>query len=68
MFTSEFVIEGHFSCNACTKLVSNRIKKKISDITEISVEMDGKTKIEADHEVTKQELTEVLLGTEYSVL
>lgn len=66
MTTSEFTISG-LHCDSCLKLVPILLKE-ISGVTEVQISgLDGKVKIQADRQITSDEITKSLEGTDYRV-
>lgn len=55
------------TCRACQKLITKRILK-ISGVKNVEVELNGKTQIEADRNISQEEITQVLKGTEYKII
>ncbi len=55
------------TCSACQKLITKRIMK-IEGIKDVRVELNGKTEIDAERNISREEIMKVLEGTEYKII
>lgn len=55
------------TCSACQKLITKRIMK-IEGIKEVNVELNGKTEIDAQRNISQEEIMKALEGTEYKII
>lgn len=55
------------TCGACQKLITKRIMK-IEGIKDVRVELNGKTEIDAERNISREEIMKVLEGTEYKII
>lgn len=63
---STFQLTG-LHCESCKKITEKRVKK-IAGVTEAETHLDtGMLSIEADREISQQEVDKVLEGTDYKV-
>ncbi|MFA6160601.1 MAG: heavy metal-associated domain-containing protein [Patescibacteria group bacterium] len=66
MTTSEFTISG-LHCDSCLKLVP-MLLGEITGVTDVQISgLDGKVKIAADHQISADEVTKSLEGTDYKI-
>ncbi|MDD2785802.1 MAG: heavy-metal-associated domain-containing protein [Patescibacteria group bacterium] len=66
MTTSEFTISG-LHCDSCLKLVP-MLLGEINGVTDVQISgMDGMVKIAADHQISADEVTKSLEGTDYKI-
>lgn len=54
------------TCGACQKLITKRIMK-ISGVKNVKVELNGKTEIDSQRNISNEEIMKVLEGTEYKI-
>ncbi len=54
------------TCEGCVKMASKRIGK-IEGVTKVEVNLDGTTQIEAARAIGKDEISQALVDTHYSV-
>ena len=55
------------TCSACQRLITKRIMK-IAGVKKVNVELNGKTEIDAERDISKEEIMKVLEGTEYKII
>ncbi|MDD5083412.1 MAG: heavy-metal-associated domain-containing protein [Candidatus Moranbacteria bacterium] len=65
MNETTFKING-FHCEACVKLSTLKIKK-ISYVTEVTIQPDGASKVCASRVIARDEISEALDGLGYTV-
>lgn len=63
---SNFNLTG-LTCGACQKLISKRVMK-INGVENVDVQLNGKTTINANKQVSTEEIKKVLEGTQYKIL
>lgn len=64
--TTTFQLSG-LHCESCKKITEKRIQK-IEGVTQAKTDLEtGALSITADREISKQEVTQVLEGTDYQV-
>lgn len=64
--TTTFQLSG-LHCESCKKITEKRVKK-IAGVTQAETNLEtGELSITAERDVTKQEVTQVLEGTDYQV-
>ena len=66
MIKINYKISG-LTCEACLKLTKKRLEK-ISDVTEVNVNISGETQITALRPIEKTEIIEALKGTNYQLI
>jgi copper chaperone CopZ len=64
--TQKLQLSG-LTCPACQKLITKKIMK-IAGVKEVHVELNGKTEIGAERNISQEEITKVLEGTEYKII
>ncbi|MBU3978505.1 heavy-metal-associated domain-containing protein [Patescibacteria group bacterium] len=55
------------TCGACQKIITKRIMK-IKGVKEVKVELNGRTEIDAERNISKEEIMKVLEDTEFKIL
>lgn len=59
-----FILDG-LTCEACTKIVKNRLLKKVEGIQEIEVQKSGEVNIASDSPVTQEMIEGALVDTDF---
>lgn len=65
MNTSQFNLTG-LTCDACVRLIQRRLGK-IEGVHGVSVDLTGKTAVDASRTISQEEVKVALAGTSYSI-
>lgn len=66
MYTLNVKLAG-LTCDACAKLLKRRIEK-IEGVKEANIQLSGESTIVSERMVSKNEIKDVLIGSDYEVL
>lgn len=66
MYTLNVKLAG-LTCSACTKLAKKRIEK-LGGVKEVDVQLSGETQILSERMIPKNEIKDVLLGSDYEII
>lgn len=67
MTQSIFKVSG-VNCEACTKLISLKLKKAVPDIENLEVDLQGNIKIEASNAISAEQVDAALKGTDHQII
>lgn len=59
----QFVLEG-LTCEACTKIITNRLAKNIDGIEDIDVQKNGDVSFNSESTVTEEMIGKALVDTD----
>ncbi len=61
-----FTVEG-ITCEACAKIIKNRLSKNIVGYKNIEIDKDGKATLTAETPVAKKAIEQALVDTDFKI-